>query len=85
MGYSKVNMCAATLFRILHIVWAIVSLTVCVVLATSKGGHPPAIILLPLRLYFGCLGICFCGLFLKLLGRAGQGRAGQEAKNRYRN
>ena len=62
-------MSAAILFRVLHIVWAIVSLSVCVILATSKGGHPPAIILLPIALIFWLVGHLLLWTIAKLFGR----------------
>lgn len=34
-------------FRWLHIVWALIGASVCILLATAKGGHPPAIVLVP--------------------------------------
>ena len=49
-------MSAATLFRIIHFVWAIIGICVCVSLIISRGGHPPAIILLPGALLFWAVG-----------------------------
>lgn len=34
-------------FRWLHIAWAIVGATICILLATAEGGHPPALVLVP--------------------------------------
>ncbi|MFT5137639.1 MAG: hypothetical protein ACI8XV_002679 [Arenicella sp.] len=62
-------MCAATLFRILHIVWAIVSVTACVVFATSKGGHLSAMILLPIALIFWLLGHLLLWIISKIFGQ----------------
>jgi hypothetical protein len=62
-------MCAATLFRILHIVSAVVSLLACVVLATSKGGLPPAIILLNIALIFWLLGHLLLWIISKIFGQ----------------
>ena len=62
-------MSATNLFRIVHIVWAIFSLAVCVNLAASNGGHPPAIILLPFALIFWLVGHLLVWLVSKLFGR----------------
>ncbi len=35
-------------FRWLHIVWAIFGASVCILLATAKGGHPPALVFIPI-------------------------------------
>lgn len=35
-------------FRWLHIVWAIVGASVCILLATAKGGHPPGLVFVPI-------------------------------------
>jgi len=34
-------------FRWLHIVWAVIGAGLCILLATSKGGHPPGLVLVP--------------------------------------
>jgi len=36
-----------TLFRWLHVVWAIIGASACVLLATAKGGHPPGSVFVP--------------------------------------
>ena len=72
-------MSAAKLFRILHIVWAIVSLIACVILATSKGGHPPAIILLPIALIFWIVGHLLLWIISKLFGRREKLELGAES------
>lgn len=38
------------LLRALHGLWALLGLATCIVLAVSRGGHPPAIVLLPVAL-----------------------------------
>ena len=35
-------------FRWLHIVWAIVGASICILLATAKGGHPPGLVFVPI-------------------------------------
>ncbi len=35
-------------FRWLHIVWAIVGASICILLATAKGGHPPGLVFIPI-------------------------------------
>ena len=62
-------MTATMLFRILHIVWAILGVIACVILITSKGGHPPAIILLPIALIFWVVGHLFLWIISKLFAR----------------
>ena len=62
-------MTAAILFRILHIVWAILGLVASAILVTSKGGHPPAIILLPVALIFWVVGHLFLWIISKLFAR----------------
>ena len=62
-------MTAAILFRILHIVWAILGVIACAILVTSKGGHPPAIILLPVALIFWVVGHLFLWIISKLFAR----------------
>ena len=42
-------------FGMVHLVWAILILAGCVVLATTGGGHPPPIILVPPLLAIGVL------------------------------
>ncbi len=62
-------MSAAILFRILHIIWAIVGVIACAILVTSKGGHPPAIILLPIALVFWVVGHLLLWIISKLFVR----------------
>ncbi len=62
-------MSATILFRILHIVWAILGLVASAILVTSKGGHPPAIILLPVVLIFWVVGHLFLWIISKLFAR----------------
>ena len=62
-------MSAVILFRILHIVWAILGVIACVILVTSKGGHPPAIILLPIALIFWVVGHVLLWIISKLFAR----------------
>jgi len=62
-------MSAVTLFRILHIIWAILGVIACVILVTSKGGHPPAIILLPIALIFWVIGHVLLWIISKLFAR----------------
>ena len=62
-------MSAAILFRILHIVWAILGVIACAILITSKGGHPPAIILLPVALIFWFVGHLLLWIISKLFAR----------------
>ena len=62
-------MSAVILFRILHIVWAILSVIACVILVTSKGGHPPGIILLPIALIFWVIGHVLLWVISKLFAR----------------
>ena len=62
-------MSATTLFRILHSVWAIVGVIACAILVTSKGGHPPAIILLPVALIFWVVGHLLLWIISKLFAR----------------
>ena len=62
-------MSAVILFRILHIVWAILGVIACVILVTSKGGHPPAIILLPIALIFWVVGHILLWIISKLFAR----------------
>jgi hypothetical protein len=57
------------LFRIPHIVWAILGVITCVILITSKGGHPPAIILLPIALIFWIVGHLLLWIISKLFVR----------------
>ena len=40
-------MTVSKVFRWLHIVWAILGAAICILLATAKGGHPPALVLIP--------------------------------------
>jgi len=35
------------IFRGLHIVWAILGVSICILLATAKGGHPPGLVFVP--------------------------------------
>ena len=35
-------------FRWLHIVWAIIGASICLLLATAKGGHPPGLVFVPI-------------------------------------
>ncbi len=35
-------------FRWLHIVWAIIGASICILLATAKGGHPPGLVFVPI-------------------------------------
>jgi hypothetical protein len=69
MGLNKVNMSAVMLFRILHIVWALLGVIACVILVTSKGGHPPGIILLPIALIFWVVGHILLWIISKLFAR----------------
>ena len=62
-------MSAVILFRILHIVWAILAVIACVILVTSKGGHPPGIILLPIALIFWVIGHVLLWVISKLFAR----------------
>jgi hypothetical protein len=62
-------MTAAILFRILHIVWAILGVIASAILVTSKGGHPPAIILLPVVLIFWVVGHLLLWIISKLFAR----------------
>ena len=62
-------MSAVILFRVLHIVWAILGVIACVILVTSKGGHPPAIILLPIALIFWVVGHILLWIISKLFAR----------------
>jgi hypothetical protein len=62
-------MSAVILFRILHIVWAILGVIACVILVTSKGGHPPGIILLPIALIFWVVGHVLLWIISKLFAR----------------
>jgi len=62
-------MSAAILFRILHIVWAILGVIACTILVTSKGGHPPVIILLPFALIFWVVGHLLLWIISKLFAR----------------
>jgi hypothetical protein len=34
-------------FRWLHIAWAIIGASICILLATAKGGHPPGLVFIP--------------------------------------
>lgn len=62
-------MSAVILFRILHIIWAILGVVACAILVTSKGGHPPAIILLPVALIFWFVGHLLLWIISKLFAR----------------
>ena len=62
-------MSAVILFRILHIVWATLCVIACVILVTSKGGHPPGIILLPIALIFWVVGHVLLWIISKLFAR----------------
>ena len=62
-------MSAVILFRILHIVWAILCVIACVILVISKGGHPPGIILLPIALIFWVVGHVLLWIIYKLFAR----------------
>jgi hypothetical protein len=62
-------MSAVILFRILHIVWAILGVVACVILVTSKGGHPPGIILLPIAFIFWVVGHLLLWVISKLFAR----------------
>ena len=62
-------MTATILFRILHIVWAILGVIACAILVTSKGGHPPAIILLPVALIFWAVGHLLLWIISKIFAR----------------
>ncbi len=62
-------MSAVILFRILHIVWAILGVIACVIFITSKGGHPPAIVLLPIALIFWVVGHVLLWIISKLFAR----------------
>jgi hypothetical protein len=53
----------------LHIVWAIFCVIACVILVTSKGGHPPGIILLPFALIFWVIGHVLLWIISKLFAR----------------
>ena len=35
-------------FRWLHVAWAIIGASVCILLATAKGGHPPGLVFIPI-------------------------------------
>ncbi len=35
------------IFRWLHIAWAIIGASICILLATAKGGHPPGLVFIP--------------------------------------
>ena len=75
-------MSAANLFRIVHIIWAIVSAIACVILVTSKGGHPPAIILLPIAVIFWVVGHLLVWSIAKLFGRGKTLDIGKESHAR---
>jgi len=62
-------MSAVMLFRILHIIWAILCVVACVILVTSKGGHPPGIILLPIAIIFWVVGHVLLWIISKLFAR----------------
>ncbi len=35
-------------FRWLHVAWAIIGVSVCILLSTAKGGHPPGLVFVPI-------------------------------------
>lgn len=69
-------------FRVLHLVWAALAIAASAVLVTSKGGHPPAIILLPVVLVAWVLGHSFLALVHHAIRRQGT-RLGDTAASRW--
>jgi hypothetical protein len=54
-------------FRWLHIVWAFIGASICILLATLKGGHPPGLVFVPVAVAIWLLGHVLLWLSRKLL------------------
>lgn len=53
-------------FRWLHIVWAIIGASICILLATLEGGHPPGLVFVPIAAAIWVVGHVLLWLSCKL-------------------
>ena len=58
-----------SVFRWLHVVWAIFAASMCVLLATLKGGHPPGLVFVPVAAAIWVVGHILLWLSHKLANR----------------
>ena len=55
--------------RWLHIVWAVIGASICILLATLKGGHPPGLVFVPIAAAIWVVGHVMLWLSHKLIVR----------------